>query len=202
MLRKLLAPATAALIAATVAAWAANTTFFTAVGDIVFPMSPPTSGGAVPGAIDNMSIGATTAAPGRFSTLTVSGTGASSGIICPTYYFTGTPAATDQAFFVAPRAMRVVSISEVHAVAAGGASALQVTKDSTTAAPGAGTDLLTNNTNAGFDLNATANTTQVGTLVATAGVTTLAVGDRLSVDFAQAIQSSAGVVVTACLSPL
>ncbi len=119
-----------------------------------------------------------------------------------TYYFTGTPAATDTAFFVATRAYRVVAISEVHSVAAGGASVLQVTKDTSTNAPGAGTDLLTNNTNGGFDLNATANTPQVGTLTATAASLELAAGDRLSVDFAQAIQSSAGVLVTVEMVPI
>lgn len=119
-----------------------------------------------------------------------------------TYKFTGTPAATDQAFFVAPHACRVVAITEVHSVAAGGASVIQVTKDTGTNAPGAGTDLLTNNTNGGFDLNATANTPQTGALTATAGALDLAAGDRLSVDFAQAIQSSAGVLITVALMPL
>lgn len=120
---------------------------------------------------------------------------------CASYYFTGTPAATDQVFFIATTPLLVTSISEVHSVAAGGASALQVVKDTGTTAPGAGTDLLTNNTNTGFDLNATANTVQTGTLVASATTRALAAGDRLSIDFANAIQSSAGVVVTACMTP-
>lgn len=123
-------------------------------------------------------------------------------LMCASYYFTGTPAATDQVFYVATRPLIVTSVSEVHSAAAGGASALQVTKDSTTSAPGAGTDLLTNNTNTGFDLAATANTVQNGTLSATIATLTLAAGDRLAVDFANAIQSSAGVVVTACMAPL
>lgn len=106
-----------------------------------------------------------------------------------------TEAATDRQFFVAPIACAIVAISEVHAVAAGGASTLQVTKDTSTNAPGAGTDILTNNTNTGFDLNATAQTVQVGTFAATS----LAVGDRLSVDFANTIQSTAGVCVTVIL---
>lgn len=110
-----------------------------------------------------------------------------------------TEAATDRAFFVAPRACTIVAISEVHAVAAGGASKLQVTKDTGTTAPGAGTDLLTDNTNTGFDLNATANTVQNGTLSATASDLVLAAGDRLSIDFANTIQSTAGLVVTVLL---
>lgn len=125
-----------------------------------------------------------------------------SALVCPSYYFTGTPAATDQVFFIATRSYLVVSASEIHSAAAGGASALQLVKDTGTDAPGAGTDLLTNNTNTGFDLSATANTVQTGTLTATIATKTLAAGNRLSVDFANAIQSSAGVVVTACLAPL
>lgn len=115
------------------------------------------------------------------------------------YYFTGTPAATDQVFFVAPHACRVVAISEVHSVAAGGASALQVVKDTSTNAPGAGTDLIAST---GFDLNGTANTVQNATLTSTAADLLLAAGDRLSVDFANTIQSSAGVCVTVALAPV
>jgi hypothetical protein len=106
-----------------------------------------------------------------------------------------TEAATDRQFFVAPVACSIVAISEVHAVAAGGASVVQVVKDTSTNAPGAGTDILTNNTNTGFDLNATAQTVQVGTFAATS----LAVGDRLSIDFANTIQSTAGLLITAIL---
>lgn len=140
-----------------------------------------------------------------YPTGTAAGTGNyvshASSLTSATYYFTGTPAATDTVFFVAPRAMRIIAATEVHSVAAGGASALQVTKDTSTNAPGAGTDLLTNNTNTGFDLAATANTPQQGALTTTAADLRLAAGDRLAVDFANAIQSSAGVVVTVLLAP-
>lgn len=124
------------------------------------------------------------------------------GLVAVTYAPSGTPSATDVAFFVAPRAYRVKAISQVHSVAAGGASKLQVTKDTSTDAPGAGTDILTNNTNTGFDLNATANTVQAGTLSATVATLELAAGDRLSVDYANSIQSTAGVVVTVLLQPI
>lgn len=123
-------------------------------------------------------------------------------LMCASYYFTGTPAATDTVFYIANRPMIVTSASEIHSAAAGGASALQLVKDTSTNAPGSGTDLLTNNTNTGFDLAGTANTVQNGTLNATIANLTLAAGDRLAVDFANAIQSSAGVVVTACMAPL
>lgn len=136
----------------------------------------------------------TTGTPGNVEVATLNGNAA---ISFATYYFTGTPAATDQVFFVATRAMKVVSISQVHSVAAGGASTLQVTKDDATDAPGAGTDLLSS----AFDLNATANTVQAGALSATAADLLLAAGDRLAVDFANAIQSSDGVVVTVGMLP-
>jgi hypothetical protein len=107
----------------------------------------------------------------------------------------------DEAFFIAPVACKVVRIDEVHATAGNDAGAvnLQITKDTATNAPGAGTDLLTNNTNAGFSLKGTANTVQNGTLVATAGVTTLAAGDRLSADYAGTLTTLAGVCVTVTL---
>lgn len=132
-----------------------------------------------------------TIVPGTFSA-----TGAISGsYITVNYVGQTTEAATDRTLFVAPIACTLVAASESHAVAAGGASALQLTKDTGTTAPGAGTDILTNNTNSGFDLNATANTPQVGTFAATS----FAVGDRLSMDFAQAIQSTAGLVISIVL---
>lgn len=103
-----------------------------------------------------------------------------------------TEAATDRVFFVATRACTVVAISEVHSVAAGGASTLQVVKDTSTDAPGAGTNLLSS----AFDLNATANTVQAGALSATAADLVLAAGNRLAIDFANTIQSTAGLCVS------
>lgn len=117
-------------------------------------------------------------------------------VFSETYVGQTTEAATDRAFFVATAACKVIAVSEVHSVAAGGASALQLVKDTGTTAPGAGTDLLTST---GFDLNATANTVQVGTLVGTASSLALAAGDRLSLDWANTIQSTAGLVVTVTL---
>ena len=113
-------------------------------------------------------------------------------------------AVADGAFYVANRAMEVVAIRQIHSVAGtdGSAVSLQVTKDTTTNAPGAGTDLLTNNTNAGFNLKSTANTVQTGTLTATAATKKLAAGDRLSLDFAGTLTDVAGVVVTVTLRPI
>lgn len=219
----------ALLFAATVPARAqgASTIFLTdRNGQIAFPILPPNRATGAAGSIDNMAIGQTTPKPGSFTTLTSTSAPSGAGITalfasppalgsvapaavnsttfkstdavtCATYAPSGTPAATDAVFFIATRAYNIVSISAVFSVTAGGASKLQVTKDTGTAAPGAGTDILTNNTNTGFDLAATANTVQVGTFAATS----LAAGDRLAVDYANAIQSTAGMVVTACLAP-
>ncbi len=120
------------------------------------------------------------------------------GVITATYLMNTTAAATDQVFFVATRSMKVIACSEVHSAAAGGTSVLQVVKDTSTDAPGAGTDLLTT----GFNLASTANTVQVGALTGTVATVTLAAGDRLSVDYANAVQSSTGVAVTCMLTPL
>lgn len=109
---------------------------------------------------------------------------------------------TDQAFFVADRAYQVTAITEVHSAAAAVTANVQVTKDTSTTAPGGGTDLLTNNTNAGFDLHATANTVQTGSLSGTPSDLQLAAGDRLSVDFSGTLTSAAGVVISIALMPI
>jgi hypothetical protein len=110
-------------------------------------------------------------------------------------------ALVDQSFFIANRAYEVVAVKEVHATAESTAATLrvQVTKDTSTNAPGAGANLLTNNSNAGFDLKATANTVQSGTLTATGADLILAAGDRLSVDFSAAATEGAGVTITVSL---
>jgi hypothetical protein len=119
--------------------------------------------------------------------------------------FTGPVAAqlVDQSLFLCPtgQSWQVVAADEVHAVASNDAGAvnLQFTKDTGTQAPGAGVDLLTNNTAAGFNLKGTANTPQLATLTATAADLTLAAWDRLSIDFAGTIATLAGVVATAWL---
>ena len=114
-----------------------------------------------------------------------------------TYYFTGTPAATNQTFFVAPHAYRIIGLNEIHSVAAGGTSTLTVEKITGVTAPGSGTTTMTGS----FNLNATANTFQTATLTATGANALLAAGDRLGVVFANAIQSSAGVNVSVLLLP-
>ncbi len=110
----------------------------------------------------------------------------------------------DQAFFIANRAYQVVGVKEVHATAGNDAGAvnLQVTKDTSTNAPGAGTDLLTDNSAAGFNLKGTANTVQTGTLTGTTASLQLAAGDRLSLDFAGTVTTLAGLQVTVQLKAI
>lgn len=107
----------------------------------------------------------------------------------------------DQSFFIADRAYQVVRIDQIHAVAETTAATLniQVTKDTGTNAPGAGTDLLTNNANAGFNGKATANTVQNGTLTAVTADLQLAAGNRLGVDFSAAATELVGVTITVIL---
>lgn len=150
-----------------------------------------------------------TVSPGTSVSITSTATAAATGDyiyaisgasqICQAYYFTGTPAATNQAFVVASRPMVLASLTHVHSVAAGGASTMDVTHESGTTAPGAGTSVFASGS---FDLNATANTPQTASLVAALATRTFTAGHRLSVKFNNTIQSSAGIVVEACFSPI
>lgn len=110
-------------------------------------------------------------------------------------------AMVDQSFFVANQAYQVTKVRFVSAVAEATAGSLyaQLVKDTSTDAPGAGTNLLTNNTNNGFDCKATANTVQAGTLTATTASLQLAAGDRLSVDFSASATELVGVTITVTL---
>ena len=109
----------------------------------------------------------------------------------------------DQCFYTATKNMKVASVYYVHSTAGTDASAVnvQLTKDTSTNAPGDGTDLLTNNTNAGFNCKSTINVVQTGALTATAANLRLAPGDRLSVDFAGTLTALAGVVMVVVFDP-
>lgn len=106
--------------------------------------------------------------------------------------------ATDRVIFVAPYACVLIAASEVHGVAGTdvGAVNLQLTRDTGTNAPGAGTDLLANNSNAGFDLKGTVNTVQYASFKAGAS-RKFNKGDRLAIDFAGTQTSVDQLCVTA-----
>lgn len=134
--------------------------------------------------------GTTTALAGV--TMTVSLTPLA-GVLEIPFYIPGAPAAnTDQTFFIADRNYIVFASSELHAVAAGGASTSGITKESGTTAPGGGTDLLV----AASDLNGVAQTVVVDLLSTVLGVRRLKAGDRLSWDPENAVQATSGLLYT------
>ena len=114
-------------------------------------------------------------------------------------WFNGAAAyAIDRAIFTAPYSCTLQSASFVSSVVGsdGGAVNLQLTKESGTTAPGAGTDLLANNTNAGFNLKGAINTVQHASFKAGSS-RKFVKGDRLSLDFAGTQTAVEGVLVTA-----
>lgn len=110
----------------------------------------------------------------------------------------------DGQFFIAPYACQVIAVSFDLAVAGTDGSAVnaQLSKLTGTTALGSGTDLLTNNTNAGFNCKATAQTRQTGTLTATTADLQLATGDKLEVDFAGVTTTLSGVIMTVVLQSI
>lgn len=105
--------------------------------------------------------------------------------------------ATDSVVFTAPFDCVLQSVNEVHSALGtdGSAVNVQVTRDTGTQAPGAGTDLLSNNSNAGFNLKGTINTVQYGTFKAGAS-RKFARGDRLALDFAGTQTAVAGLTLS------
>lgn len=108
-----------------------------------------------------------------------------------------------QSFFIANRAwgnilnvsMRWQTLSSVSGLK------LTVTKDTSTTAPGGGTSILTDNTNAGPLVTQTANTTYVGTMSATAATIRMAAGDRLAIEFSGGtLTALTGLVVTVSIA--
>ncbi len=120
------------------------------------------------------------------------------------FYANGNGDLADDAFFVANRPMIVTGAKFASAVVGSDGSDVnvQLVKDTSTDAPGAGTNLLTNNSSNGFDLKGTVNTVQEGTLTGTAASLRLLPGDRLSVDFAGTLTAAVGVVVMVELQPI
>ena len=105
-----------------------------------------------------------------------------------------------QCFFIADRNYEVADASCVFDIAAGGASKLAITIDKGTTAPGGGSVVQTDNSNAGFDLNATARTVQWMT-PASRHLRFLAAGDRLGLSPTGAAQSTSLVAITCQLRP-
>ncbi len=119
-----------------------------------------------------------------------------------TFSWTSNTQLVDAAFFVANERYVVSAVRWSQAVASSGTPTIQLTKDASTNAPGDGTALLTNASNAGFDGAAAIDVPQVGILTATAASLLMAVGDRLALDFTGATTLLAGVVCTVSLTPI
>lgn len=102
---------------------------------------------------------------------------------------------TTECFFIAPRAIEILVLKEVHSAAgSNGAATWTVTKDvvAGTVAPGAGTSILT----AAQLINTAANTTITPALSATASVLKMAAGDRLSALYTGTLTAFAGVIIS------
>jgi len=96
-------------------------------------------------------------------------------------------------FFIAPYAMTISTITEVHQVlGTGGACTVQIEKLTGTTAPGSGSAILTT----GFNLVGTINTVQTGTLSNAIGVVQLAQGDRLALLLSGTPTSVSNVTIT------
>ena len=104
-------------------------------------------------------------------------------------------ATVDKHFFTADAPYRVLAINEVHSVVGGASAAARVRKTTGTAAPGAsaGATVLELHT-ANFDLTATANTVQTGTLALALADLQLAAGDRLSVNVSGTLTNLVGTI--------
>ena len=83
-----------------------------------------------------------------------------------------------------------------------GAVNLQIEKLTGTQAPGAGTALLTNNTNAGFDCKGANNTPQTAALTTTKADLQFTCGDRIGVVVSGTTTALAGACLTLFLKPI
>jgi hypothetical protein len=111
-------------------------------------------------------------------------------------FYSAASTSQDQCFFVANRPYTIQAIRCAYTTAQGSAATMQVVQDTSTNAPGAGTDLLST----AFNMNTTTNTPQLGALAA-AAATAIPEGDRLAVDFAGTYNTLAGVCVTVTVTP-
>lgn len=110
------------------------------------------------------------------------------------FYLFGTM--VDTHIWIAPRAGKIVSIKEIHSVVGGAACAVRPRKITDTSAPGAvASGTVKEITTAAFDGTAVINTTQTGTLSATASDYTFAAGDKISLDVSGTMAGLVGILV-------
>lgn len=99
--------------------------------------------------------------------------------------------AIDQWVFIAPRAMKLAGIKEVHTTKASDSGSIVVRKATGTQSITAGTALHAT----AIDLTAANDTTQTVTLTSSTAALTMAAGDRLSFDFSGTLTAFAGGAV-------
>lgn len=104
---------------------------------------------------------------------------------------------TSYTFFLANRAYRVVAASIINS-STSTVPTVNVTKDTGTTAPGAGSSVLTG----AMTFSATANTRVTGTPNATVATTNLAIGDRLATVWGGTIGAITGAIVCVTLVPI
>jgi hypothetical protein len=110
-------------------------------------------------------------------------------------------AGTAAGFFIAARDYRIDDVSAIWGTA-GTSGDITVTIDGSTVADGAGTSVLTDNTNAGLSYAGTHNTTNVGTLSVSSRNRLLPAGSRLSAAYTTTtLGSLANVVIAVSLIP-
>lgn len=107
----------------------------------------------------------------------------------------------DSWVYVAPFTARLVSVREIHSVVGSTSAAVRARKITDTSAPGATASATVKElTTASFDLTAAINTTQVGTLVASATPKTnsdfyMNIGDKVAFDFSGTLTGLVGMVI-------
>lgn len=106
----------------------------------------------------------------------------------------GATAGNYSVFFTCPFNLKLISVTEVHTVLGtdGSAVTLQIEKLTGTTAAGSGTSLLVT----AFNLKATINTVQTGSLITTVGTTQFASGDRIALKLSGTPTAVANVTVT------
>lgn len=124
----------------------------------------------------------------------VSGSGAGSDVFVCQHIQTAAGAVGTVCFGIMPAAATLTLIETSWGVAAGATSTLDITKDPSLTAAGAGTSVLT----AAFDANTTADTSQALSLTATGATKLFAQGDKISIKVATgSATATAKLIVTA-----
>lgn len=103
-------------------------------------------------------------------------------------------ASVDKFIWIAPFACKVISVREVHSVVGSTSAAVRPRKVTDVSAPGAAAGSTVKELCASIDLTATANTVVAPTVTATAADVTLAIGDKIGLDFSGTLTGLVGAL--------